>query len=449
MKGRFLFLFLCVFFFWLSYVEAVCENTFRRYAYGDADQLLFLRNFQEENILDTNVRFIVMQDQDTITTFIPLSIAEIMQKTDEGRLRVRTSELAVHEIAIEENGSFSFIVGSRKFNKWVKQGNPELKKIFDSLESTRKKISSRELNLPPRTQEESLLRARGYNKAYTRGLDEANEWIAVAQSLRDLNANAYTTHIEYFANKVFEHIEYIKTRLESLDLPDKKAAWDKLKTLEEQAEMRIKSESVTYSWWVKFNYDLVSLLGSELVSRYDIDAVLSFFPIGILMPTTLGELGVVTINKLISHGVDPVGVVNTYKYVDAVGKVSPQYFFLHDVGHAISGIMKRVRASYNNQLYDKLMEVVKNEPVEKRKNVEFAYFTLMHEVRKPYIDASPDEVGIYISRMFAQQIRTGVRFKGIIDFTNNVETDRAIKLTIDDFVETYSIAMKEAGRVIY
>ncbi|MDE0118610.1 MAG: hypothetical protein OXM55_01215 [Bdellovibrionales bacterium] len=449
MKGCFLFLFLWVFFLLPAYVGSVCEDTFRRYAYGDADQLLFLRNFKVQNIRDKNVWFIVMQS--AITEFIPLSIAKIMQKTGEGNLRVQTSELAVHEMVIETNGSFSFTVGDRRFNRWVKQGKPELKKIFDSLESPKKKISFRELNLPPRTQEESLLRARGYNEAYIRGMDEGNEWIAVAKSLRDLNANAYITHIEYFANKIVEHTEHIKKRLRTLDLSykDKVEKWDKIKLLEEQAEMRMESESVTYSWWIKFNYELVSLLGSELVSRYDIDTVLSFFPISILMPTTIGELGIITMNKVTSHGVDPVGVVNTYKYVDAVGKVSPQYFFLHDVGHAISGIMKRVRASYNDQLYEKLMEAIKNETIEKRKNVEFAYFTLMHEVRRPYIDMSPNDLAIYISRMFAQQIRTGVRFKGIIDFTQDVETDLAITSIIDDFVEAYSIAMKETGREIY
>ena len=54
------------------------------------------------------------------------------------------------------------------------------------------------MNLPSRTKEEKLLREQGYGPAYIRGIDESNEWIAVAKSLRELNANAYITHIRIF-----------------------------------------------------------------------------------------------------------------------------------------------------------------------------------------------------------------------------------------------------------
>ena len=437
MKVFFLFVFLYIFFVGQTYLAFGCEETFRRYAYNDADQLVFLRNFQKENVSGENVRFIVIQDK--LTVFIPLSIAEIIEKTDEHRLRVKTSQSIVYEMDIEKNGSFSFISGDRKLNRWIKQGNPELKEIFEVLSSTRKKITSNELNLPPKTKEEKLLREQGYGPAYTRGIDESNEWIAVAKGLRNLNANAYITHIEYFADKIPEYIEYIRKAVMSLDLPGKREKLDKIRRLEKQAKKRLKDEGVTYSWWVQFNYELVSVIGSSPFAQYDISAVVSFFPLSILMPTVIGEVGIMAINRMGLHGVDPVGMVTDYRRVDAMGEVSPQTFFVHDIGHAISRIMKRARASYNSQLYEELMEMVKSLPVEKRKNMEFAYFMLMHEVRNPYINVSPQEVGMYISRKFSEQIRTGVNFKGIINFDN---AD-----IIGNFVEVYSKVMEDRAKL--
>ena len=163
-------------------------------------------------------------------------------------------------------------------------------------------------------------------------------------------------------------------RVMSLDLPDKKDKLDQIKRLEKQAKARIKQKGVTYDWWVRFNYELVSVIDSSSFAQYDISAVVSSFPISILMPTIIGEMGIMAINRMGLHGVDPVGVVNHYKRVDAMGEVSPQIFFAHDIGHAVSMIMKRARASYNGRFYKELMERVKNLPVEKRKNMEFAYF---------------------------------------------------------------------------
>ena len=96
MKVFFLFVFLYIFFVDQTYLAFGCEETFRRYAYNDADQLVFLRNFQKENVSGENVRFIVMQGK--LTEFVPLSIAEIIDKTDEQRLRVKTSQSIVYDM---------------------------------------------------------------------------------------------------------------------------------------------------------------------------------------------------------------------------------------------------------------------------------------------------------------------------------------------------------------
>ena len=51
---------------------------------------------------------------------------------------------------------------------------------------------------------------------------------------------------------------------------------------------------------------------------------------------------------------------------------------------------------------------------------------------------SPQEVGVYISRKFAEQIRTKVNFKGIINLDSIDQTD-----ITGDFVKLYSKVMEE------
>ena len=93
--------------------------------------------------------------------------------------------------------------------------SPEVKSIFLAAKSTRKKISSSELNFSPskNTETESDLAARGFKKGSYGAVDEVNEWSEVRKQLQALQANPYTTHIEPFADHIPDQIAYIKEGL--------------------------------------------------------------------------------------------------------------------------------------------------------------------------------------------------------------------------------------------
>ena len=296
--------------------------------------------------------------------------------------------------------------------------NPEFKAIFSAARSTRKKIDSNDLNLPPPTNRETQLAEQGYKASYTAGIDKMNEWGAVRRRLQELNVNPRTTHIEYFADQIPDHIAHIRKGLEESYFPrstsdgSKLDQLQKLNNLEEEAKKAVSAGKVTYKWWLKFNGKLADLMSrkedimdeikilnpklrkdeiDDLVEQENkritqdiqstIENSVSQFPLKIIMPTTTEDIGIMTFNKAGIEGIYPTGLTNKQMVEVDGSKYNPVRFFQHDLEHStLSGNMHFSRYSAGHRLFHRrVLRNMEKLPPDKRKKSEAVYFTMTHE----------------------------------------------------------------------
>lgn len=278
----------------------------------------------------------------------------------------------------------------------VQLENPEFEAVFSAASSTRRKVSSDELNLPSSTNREAQLAKQGYKVSYTAGLDQMNEWAAVRRRLQELKANPQATHIEYFADQIPVHIAHIRKGLEDNysskheSRGSKLEQLDRLKTLEEEAQEAIKNEKVTYAWWLEFNTKLTDVMAGKgleensyiyMTSNRGSDP-LSFFPLKLIVPTTKGEdIGIIAFNRAASEGVYPVGVINKNTGVADQSKFEPTDFLRHDLDHSETTGNQSFRGySAGHRLFHKrLLKNIENLSPEERKKAEAIYFIMTHE----------------------------------------------------------------------
>lgn len=321
----------------------------------------------------------------------------------------------------------------------LSSATPDLNQVFEAFTSNRKRITMAALNLPPRKEQD----IPGYSSAYTRGLSEVLEFIEIGKKLRELRVNPLKTHIDYFAIQIEKHIAHIREGiLDQTDLETQRYHLARLKRLETKALKAKKEKRVTYKWWLDFNIDLsvmISPANTEVNPYYIDNAYIYQFPLSIVFPTITGELGVMALNRAFPLGIYPVGLLN--RWTNRTIFYSPYEFLEHDLVHTQGG--KRRDQSYISEAYRqfhyRLLQMMENLPLEKRKNVEIAYFILIHEYTAlERLIGNPSKLmrNIVYSSL---KIKDERDFKGLIDDWNDEEKlAQQFKTIAEDFQKVFS-----------
>ena len=313
------------------------------------------------------------------------------------RGNIQTLEIFIHkdpELPFEIDPFYSF--SPKLPPRYI---HPDAKIVFESARSgwfkKRKSVSMVELPLSSRTNKSEELKEQGYEPFYRKGIDDLNEWAEVRKKLEALRANPYTTHIEYFANKIESHIHFFIESLNrsSITLAQKQT----LDQLTKSAKKAIKQKKVTYKWWVFFNIRLSYMLSNRefILSQGIIDGgsgltpghigtLISWFPVVMMVPSLLGEVGIMALSRSPYERVYPFGLIRENKYVDGRER-DPAQFVMHDIGHIGLSLISQMTEQYSDShrlRHKKMQTVMESLPIEKRKPAELVYWILVHESQK-------------------------------------------------------------------
>ena len=182
------------------------------------------------------------------------------------------------------------------------------------------------LNIPPRVLVENHLKERGYNSAYTRGMDEIQELMVVGEQLRKQKVDPYRTHVPYLGNKLREYIAFMKSGIKSA------TQQEQFDLLKKYVELIIQEEGVTYVQWLEISLWLPDILSSPRTFSINTDNLVEHFPKQIAMPTTVGIIGFIPLNIMRSNGFNPFGLVNRPTWIDG-GEMEPAGVSRHDGEH--------------------------------------------------------------------------------------------------------------------
>ena len=295
------------------------------------------------------------------------------------------------------------------------------------------------LQIPQRTSAEARLRAKGYNSAYTRGMDEIQELIAIGKQLREKSVNPYTTHIPYFAKKLMEYITYMETGINN------STQRKQFELLKKYIEMIIREESVTYEQWIAISLRLPDILSAETPNVIDpsiVQELTSHFPKLIVLPTTVGEIGIIPLNSIRSERIEPVGLVTSRRNVDGKEE-EPLGFAFHDILHIWASDGTKAH------FYSELAKGRDSLSVEKGKNIELAYHILTHETssgiiinyltpetaRNPTfldnLEKIENNIKTELRTLIAEISRNNGNPKGLIDLSG--DSNQKIQTIVDDF----------------
>ena len=254
----------------------------------------------------------------------------------------------IHKVLKENDSSFEVVVESLNLPGYLykrtipknykvdhffshRSIHPATQVLFEATQGAKKEVSREDIKLSPPTHEAEKLQQQGYGPAWTKGIDKLNEWVEVRRQLQDLRANPRTTHIPYFADQIEGHLTFATKALEPMSEQTKQH----LANLQKQAKKAISKKKVTYEWWIEFNF----LLGDVLSYRSDIPSIIpesmmaglfSQFPLQMAVPTTQGEIGIITFNRAHSEGIYPLGLISQPKEVESE-VLDPIQFFRHDM----------------------------------------------------------------------------------------------------------------------
>ena len=260
--------------------------------------------------------------------------------------------------------------------------HPATQVLFEATKGAKKEVSREDIKLSPPTHEAEKLHQQGYGPAWTKGIDQLNEWVEVRRQLQNLRANPRTTHIPYFADQIEAHLTFTTKGLGNISQQQQK----QLVNLKKRAKKAISKKKVTYEWWIEFNVQLSDMLSYNFDSpsaRMDfmVEGLFSQFPLRMAIPTTQGEIGIIAFNRAYSEGIYPLGLVNQPKEVDNVVH-NPYQFFHHDIIHTWSNIFGPTIGQYSlghKLRHKKMLALMENLPKEKRKQAELVYFISIHE----------------------------------------------------------------------
>lgn len=358
-----------------------CQNSFSN------PSKKFMRDLQRGEYDESN-HFVTTRSLTNIDSKAPF-LGRIIKKTGEDTLLIeRVHEPSgklrahVHRVKTTSKKGSHYFMSDSPINQIIRGDPHQLQLIHTALKSTRQKVSHEDIRLST-IKEEQAFRDNGFSSFYTRGLDEVHKNISLANQLRKLEVNPYTTHIEPLAEAALSHVEFMRRgiNIETKEGLEQKKALD---TLRRRAKRAIKNETVTYQWWLRFNYALSAIFSKERkLNRHQkeyIDKFVPHFPANILMPTIIGEMGIIALNRAAAEGVLMIGLTNQGKRVH--NRIfEPIKFFVHDLEHSavLMGINYMDANVTHKQFYDQLTQETSNLPAKKRKDVELIHFILMRE----------------------------------------------------------------------
>ena len=283
------------------------------------------------------------------------------------------------------------------------------------------KLSREELKIPQGMKESEILEAQGFEEDHIRGIDEMSETITVTKQFRELNVNPYM-YMDYFGDKMEERIRFME---EGVRNPIQKRM---LELLREYGEKAIEEEGVSYEKWILFNIMLVEALGNDRfkIGQSTRDLVYEF-PKTILLPTTEGIVGFITMSDGIDENIYVLGQTNkeTINY-DGV-KGGPLYVMDHDSNHIRRIINGERRTNYSFHIkMKKVRKEIKKTPVEKRKDLEIVYWILRHE--KPEIWGQ--------TSMMKEEVMSELR---LYYYRKKIKkSDPEVQRIVDDFMKIYN-----------
>lgn len=369
----------------------------------DNQSLLFLQNFYAGNVSGENSFFVGKVSTHSSQSSVPV-VGRIVRRTGRKTAVVEVVTLSGNvkkaKVVVEASFHFDFynegtkdifgdgfkvFVKNDEFSIMVRQGNPQLEMVFAALQSNKKTFGYKLSDTSIRNEEQKL-EAQGFDSAYTRGINEVNEWIAVVNQMRKLKINPYKTHVDYLADKVRDHIVHVKAGLSSSHLREIR----NLERLEELAERTIQEKGVTYLWWLRFNYALsriydhgdITVIGSfPRVRSIDERLLVNLFPTQIIMPTIIEKMGVMAVNRANRNNIHPVVLLKQEAETEGltgVKTVSPTWVFNESVRDAIRVInmSNTFLIEHYGPVYNRWWQEIENLSVEERQGAEIALFSL-------------------------------------------------------------------------
>ena len=284
-----------------------------------------------------------------------------------------------------------------------------------------------QIKVPEKTNEAQELKGKGFNSAYTRGIDEANEWIAVAEQIRAKEADPYITHFDYFARKTLEHIEQFEEGAEDPKQKRKLLRWKKyVKTKQDNGNF-------TYEDWLRVNWASPPRAARNSIferkNLEQIDELIGQFPEKIAMPTTTGAVGIMTLNRAGTHGIHTLGLTQNI------------YYFEHDLNHAINGNKYPPLWLYNNM--ERLSQGLS---IKKRKAFQLAYWLITHENTYSHRwFLSVKDMKLVLSACAFNKVSSDGNLgelKGLMDLSTIEATKLQVEETIQNFTDIFILARR-------
>ncbi len=250
--------------------------------------------------------------------------------------------------------------------------------------------------------------------------------VLLGNELRRRNINYSSSHIPEFSEQIDSHLHFAEEALKKQISEDKDERTTIFKDFIKEANEKKQNNQVTYKWWVLFNFRLSILLTpsdkrttlranqrnpfieilykenawikeSELeninesyLSSLEENIInlprtifesIQLFPNHIIIPTTLGIIGVKSFNSRFLTGINPFGLIRSKVTGDGI-EMYPDNFWGHDEVHFVNELIalnditsKEKYLQFQNQLFHYINKL----PVEKQIQLEFIYFLLTHE----------------------------------------------------------------------
>ena len=264
------------------------------------------------------------------------------------------------------------------------------------------------------------------------------EWLAVAEQLRMQQANAYETHVPYFGKKLRESIIYMETGITN------STQREQMDIVKEYTELLIREEGVTYAQFLAVNLRLPDILSTEdrpsTAYPFFIQNRANEFPQKMAVPTILGEIGFIPLNKGEGSGISPMALVTRDRMVDG-SRRNPIDVAYHDDSHM------ETKGGTEKWFHEELMKRKEHLPFEQRRNIELAYHILTYETKYKEGTFINNQEGMEkdIENGLHALIRNGERdekgLRGVIRLSGYF--DPYIQVVIDDFKQIFNKIQKE------
>ena len=285
---------------------------------------------------------------------------------------------------------------------------------------------------------------------FTKGLDEANRMIQLIERLRDSQIDPYTTHIPEFADDIPKHISFIKEGIEKSG-EKKEAQLKALAEVEKEALEKSQNKQVTYEWWLQWNTLLTDLVSDfEAFHQYRINGIRynhnyeptfhTFFPEAILLPT-IGDIGIIAMNRYFSHRILPLGVVNQPALVDG-NLFHPGLFFDHDISHARTALLHLhispsvIDKHFNINLYQEFKKL--DLTPEQQEMIDLVYFAIWHEqsfniqLVQNWREATKFEISLLLNKHSIVRFQTENDLRELLPVSVNADSKKAVKAYLNE-----------------